>query len=327
MSEKIILICPNKQKGSPANERFLSFVNFFKNKGCQTLVCDFPVGFFSQLNTIFFILKNRPKYIFISQPPFKFWMLFFIPFFSIILDLRDGWSISIKSGYGGTVKPKKIKYYFVSFVEFIMFSRSKLIVTCTEGLKGYIENKYKKDVIMVKNGISRENFNLIESVAPIKSNDDYLVFTCVGQFSEYGVEKVKLVIDTISKRYSDFKCLIRVVGASQAANEWLNNYVKNFKNINYEYISKVEKKELYSILKSSDYAIAIIRDPNYDYGTKIFEYIASGIKVLNYFPNENNFVNNFSGCFDTSKCNYNKSVIREEGFIDFDKEFSRRLKE
>lgn len=328
MTKKIILICPNKKNGSPANERFLSYVEFFKNQNFVVEVVDYPIGIINEILTLFKIFLSFPHFIFISQPPFRFWMLFFVPFIKIILDIRDGWSIGIKSGYGGTVKPNFKKYILVSLIENIMIKKSILTITCTFGLKDYLQEKYKKPIIFIPNGISSKNMQLIQNIPlTIKISNNSLTFSCAGQFSEYGRDKAKQIIDVVAKRYEKYNCIIQIIGANKDENSWIETYVLNYKNMAYKYVDRVDQITLYQILKISDYALAIIRDPSYDYGTKIFEYVACELKVVNYFSEPNHFTNYFDGCFDVNFKNHSgnihKSIIREDAFLEFKENFEK----
>ncbi len=44
--------------------------------------------------------------------------------------------------------------------------------------------------------------------------------------------------------------------------------------------------------------IALIRDPDYDFGTNVFDYIALGLPVLNYFSKPNPFTDYFDCYLD-----------------------------
>lgn len=317
MVKKILMLCPNNRKGSPANERFLAYVNCFEKKGFDICIYDFPLGFLKELQMLFCIFKERPDYIFISQPPFRFWILFLVPFLKIILDVRDGWGASIKSGYGGAVKLNKIKYFIVSKLEDFMFFRSYLIITCTTGLKEYIQNKCNKDVILLTNGVSRRNFNLISEKSKLYggqiNNLDTLNFSCAGQFSEYGKEHIKKIIEVISSRYSNKKCVINVYGADISLNLWVHDFIKKYNNVDFILHPRLSQENLYTELAKTNIFISVIRDPLIDYGTKVFEYIAFNRPILNYFDEINNFVNYFDGSFDVNNnCEFfNKSIIRE----------------
>lgn len=328
MTKKIILICPNKKIGSPANERFLSYVKFFKEQNFSVEIIDYPVGIINEIFTLFKIILSFPHFIFISQPPFRFWMLFFVPFIRIILDIRDGWSIGIKSGYGGTVRPNLKKYKLISLIESIMIRKSVLTITCTFGLKNYLEEKYKKEIIFIPNGISNKNMRLIKDIpSTIQICNNSLTFSCAGQFSEYGKDKAKKIIDVIAERYKDYNCIIQIIGANEDENSWIESYILNYGNIKYRYVDRVDQITLYQILKNSNYALAIIRDPSYDYGTKIFEYVACELKVINYFSEPNHFTNYFDGCFDINFKNHSgnihKSIIREDAFLEFKANFEK----
>lgn len=325
MSKKIFMLKPNSKEGSPSFERYKSYYNFFESKGYNIIEKNMPLDFLSELKVINFISKVKPDYIFISQPDFRFWSLFFLSNIKIILDIRDGWSIAIKSGYGGTVKPNHLKYKIVYLIEKFLIKKSYLVITCTEGLKSYLQSEHDKKILMIPNGISLDNYNLIKKISKINSNDESkeLIFTCAGQFSEYGVDKVKDIIKKISLRYSDKKCIIRVIGADKKQNYWLNDYKQEFPNIDYEYLERVNKSELYKILIESSYALVVIRDPSYDYGTKVYEYIACNLKVFNYFDSINPFTEYFNGIFDInetieSKQTFNKSFIRSKQFSELE---------
>lgn len=328
MTKKIILICPNRKSGSPANERFLSYVKFFESENFIVEIVDYPVGIMDEIFALFKIILSFPHFVFISQPPFRFWMLFFIPFIRIILDIRDGWSIGIKSGYGGTVKPNFKKYMLVSLIESMMIKKSMLTITCTFGLKNYLEEKYNKEVVFIPNGISSKNMQLIQNIhSNTQDNNDSLTFSCAGQFSEYGRDKAKKIIDVIAERYKKYNCIIQIIGANKEENAWIENYILNYENMEYKYVDRVDQVALYKLLKASDYALAIIRDPSYDYGTKIFEYVACELKVINYFSESNHFTNYFDGCFDINFKNHSgnihKSIIREDAFLEFKENFER----
>jgi len=328
MTKKIILICPNRKNGSPANERFLSYVKFFQSENFIVEIVDYPVGIIDEVFTLFKIILSFPHFVFISQPPFRFWMLFFIPFIRIILDIRDGWSIGIKSGYGGTVKPNFKKYMLVSLIESLMIKKSILTITCTFGLKNYLEEKYNKEVVFIPNGISSKNMQLIQNIqSNTQVDNDILTFSCAGQFSEYGKNKAKKIIDVVAERYKKYNCIIQIIGANKEENAWIKDYILIYENIEYKYVDRVDQVVLYKLLKASDYALAIIRDPNYDYGTKIFEYVACELKVINYFSESNNFTNYFDGCFDINFKNHSgnihKSIIREDAFLEFKENFER----
>ena len=138
-----------------------------------------------------------------------------------------------------------------------------------------------------------------------------LVFCCAGQFSEYGVEKVKKLCWTIINRYTDKKLKIQLIGSSKEKNLWLNEFLQEQSNgrAYLEILPRKNREELYEVMANADYGMPILRDPAYEFGTKVYDYIALGLPVINYFEKPNNFTNYFDACLDFS---FNKDAIIPE---------------
>ncbi|WP_130202627.1 glycosyltransferase family protein [Pseudidiomarina tainanensis] len=262
-----------RMAGKPSYSRLLSFKNYFE-----------------ELESTRNLSLNQK--IFVSMPPFRNFYKFFCLRKRIILDIRDGWSIAQATGYGGNVRRKPIKAWVSRKVEWFLIQRSYLTITCTPGLQRHLESVSGRNIIMIPNGISDERINLIKRLKKSKitahgnSIRKRLTFVCAGQFSEYGVNKVKKLLKVISERYGDQPNLVRLIGADPKRNDWLVNYYKNLTNGfgEVDILPRMEEEEMYQHMLDADYGLTIIRDPDYDFGTKVYDYIALGLPYAKVTP-------------------------------------------
>lgn len=263
------------------------------------------------------------------MPPFNS-VILFLKYRKIILDIRDGWSISQESGYGGVVKNKPFKAWVTREIENLIINNSFVTITCTPGLKEHLENLSGCKILLIPNGVSDERIELINKIklknpkhSKLKSTSK-LVFVCAGQFSEYGSEKVIKLLSTIAARYNHTQTEVRLIGCNEKSNEWVAEFYKKISN-GFGYVTflpKMREEALYENMINADYGLVVVRDPNYDFGTKIYDYIALGLLVINYFDRPNNFTNYFDACLDICfnvtkvKPEIRRSVLIDEGLKD-----------
>jgi hypothetical protein len=298
----IIFINPSRVPGSPSLERVSAFEEFFSEVGFTCRSIDF-----SKVTIIDFIFfKNKSGFVFLSMPSFRKWWLFLLPWVKVIFDVRDGWSIAMASGYGGTAKRKPIKAFFASKVERWAIRRSFITITCTPGLRSHLERVSQKEIYLIPNGVSDKDLTLAghfrNSLGSLKKlpTKGLVKLCCAGKFSEYGEEKVKKIIDVISVRYANAKYVIKLFGCDVDMNKWLEQYVDEVSGGRgqVEIVGRLPKHDLYAQMAECDTGISVIRDPDYDFGTKVYDYIALGLPVLNYFSEPNSFTNYFNAYLD-----------------------------
>ena len=293
--KKILVLMPKgTSSGKPSFERVQAFIEFYKSQELHVVVKDQPCNFFEKIVLIKFIYLNKISNVFISMPQFRNWWLFLLPAVNVILDIRDGWSIAMKSGYGGNVKPNRLKAFIASCIEKFAIKRAGLTITCTPGLQQYLERISGKEVVLILNSYSKNDENLVSRLqkeVKIEKNKNQIVAICVGQFSEYGNDKVKVVLRKLSESYPEKKVLLKLVGSDYEKNKWIEDYLaqENIENVRLDILRRMGRREMYTQILLSDIGVTIIRDPDYDFGTKVFDYILSGLPVFNYFESSNAF--------------------------------------
>ena len=172
-----------------------------------------------------------------------------------------------------------------------------------------------KDILLITNGYNENDSKIVESYShsvkfPNKRNEKVAV--CVGKFSEYGVDKVKTILFRLNRE----KVLVKLIGSNFEQNKWIFSFLKKhqLKNISLEILPRLDRKFMYIEILKSDYGLSILRDPNYDFGTKIYDYILCQKPILNYFDKDNNFTIFFKKFLDSYEysSSSNKSFLREK---------------
>jgi hypothetical protein len=293
--KKIICISPNVQEGAPAGERAKAFREFFAFKNVEVHDFDTPKNLLGWLSIYIYAKQKRIKNIWITMPPFRGWFLLLFPRLNLMIDIRDGWSIAMQSGYGGTAPKNKVKAAIVKIIEKIAISKARIVYTCTPGLQKYFQSigyKNKEKVKLIRNSFSRYDRELVEKLKKNnKSIDKNSIkkYICAGKFSEYGKDKVFQVLNAISDDSKGKEVELYIIGACKQANNWLLN-IKDYENIKIKLLERIPKESLYRLLLQSHCGVTVIRDPAYDVGTKVYDYLVCGLPVLNYFRKKNEFV-------------------------------------
>lgn len=300
MKKKILVLLPKGiKKGQPSYERLLAFINFYSSNDFNVECRYTPNKFRDKVRLFSYIKKNKIKNILISMPPFTNWWLFLLSGIRIVLDIRDGWSIAIKTGYGGTVKPDSIKALIAFYIERFAIRNSSIIITCTTGLKKYLEKISDKQVLLITNGYSCSDKKLVlslqEKVASNDVDDNTVVGVCTGQFSEYGRRHVKKILEKLSAEFSDKTFYLKVIGSDIEKNLWVYNWLNESRlhNVAIKFLPRMSRYDMYKEIILSHIGIVVIRDPDYDFGTKVFDYILCKKPVFDYFDERNEFTEFF----------------------------------
>lgn len=287
----------DQDQNAPGNLRLTAFKKIYKERGHEIVGIDPPGSLFNFARQIY----QKPKRgLWISMPPFCNWIILLLPLVNKTLDIRDGWSIAMKSGYGGTAPSSPLKAKLAQCMEILAFLLANRVIVCTPGLQKYyqsfIPHFLSKKLVLIPNGFEQAHRS---SRKPLPSTDT-LQCICAGKFSEYGRNHVEKALLKLHERYPNREVALTLVGADAQSNNWIQDFINHHKmNINLVALSRKSSEELDRLLEKMDLGLAIVRNPEYELGTKAFLYISHGIPIFNYFDSSNPFTDFFSGYLDT----------------------------
>ena len=323
---KIVILKPRGLKlGQPCYERLSCFEQFYREQGLEVESYPFPIKFLEKVKFIFWYLKNKSPEVFLSMPPFRSWMIFFIPFIKITLDVRDGWSIAIRTGYGGIKEVNRLKASVARLVELFAIFRSYRVITCTPGLHKYLSRYHKNQILLIPNGSSDKDLEILSGFEKHEKIfcPNEIIVVCAGKFSEYGRSHVRNVLKKLSV-YADQKnknIYLKIIGCNYIENEWL--FDVEMHRIKIDLVKRLERNDLFFEIKNADMGINIVRNPNYDLGTKVFDYIACGVPIFNYFERENNYTIFFKDYFHNSSTFSNEKFLRRNHIMNYKDELTK----
>lgn len=285
---------PNTNESSPAYKRLSGLKTAFEAVGIATTWAHEPGGDTADLDYYsyppFPRLQALPKLL-LSRRPF-------------LIEYRDGWAIAIATGYGGTARPKPIKALAVRLIEVALRLRARRLVTVTPGLRRW-------------HGVARTallpNGSQLDTPVPRRNVDrdkPVLTVVCFGKFLSYGEGNVMAALDALSRRYEGQALDIHVYSGTPEE----TTLEHPFANVTVTRKDPVRPASLVDFFASYDLGLAIIRDPDYDFGTKIFDYAQAGLPVVDYFDGPNDLKRFFAGAFDTdaaaaTPCDYSRATM------------------
>ena len=289
---KIYLKMANSNINSPAYKRQHSIKKLLEGIGYEVL--------FNENEN-----ENEIDIYYFSFPPFlRILEIIRILFLKkpYILEIRDGWSVAILTGYGGTTTKKFFKGQLVRFLEYLLKRKSIAVVGVTPGLCHYLGGE---NLLFLPNG---SNIGEKKGKRSVDLSKDSLKIICLGKFGNYGLNNVHQSLATLSARYHAKMLFLDVYSLDRQELEGV--ILPN--NVSITLKAPVNQSEVSGVLAKYDIGVAIIRDQNYDFGTKIFDYIQSGLPVLDYFEEDGDIKRYFAGGFDTDFGSFESNLSREK---------------
>lgn len=302
---RLLLIAPAAEAGQPVAERTRAFLAFYEVNGIRCELYKSPSSLIQLLRLIIYIYSRQYWRVFITMPPFRNWLLFFLPGVRVMLDLRDGWSIAIANGYGGMIPPRPLTAHVARLVEQLCIFRSILTITVTPGLVDYHRRpQISKRLSLITNGYPDDALEFADRLRASlpRPQDGRIRFVCAGKFSEYGRDKVAALLQSIHAAFPNKPCHIDVIGADFNLQQWIRPYLdlSALTNITIDFLPRVTRSELLSRIVLADFGVVVLRNFDYEFGTKVFDYIMCGTPIFDYFDGSSSFHKFFLPALATS---------------------------
>lgn len=291
--KKVVIVHTTAPDNSPVLKRVEAFRTFYNGAHYSTEIVSL-VNYKQFYRFIRTFLKA--EILFVTMPDFynSLWLMLFLPFKKVVVDFRDGWSLGMLHGYEGEgYEVNKLKLGISRAIEKRLVKKSFRFITCTPGLEKYLSDLTNHNILLIPNGIDTD-----QQLVPFKSLEEKkcLNMVCLGKFESYGIANAKRCLFSISTQLFTNKLnkiVVEVVGDTLS-----REIVEYAKSINIELKSqpRVSKSEIPSLLLRFDVGIVLLRNADYEFGTKVFEYVANGLPIFNLYP-DTPFERYFDGCF------------------------------
>lgn len=250
---------------------FFSIAAFSNSSSC--LINRTLDSIFFMFGVIFFLVKTRPKIVYISTDP-PILIPFVIALFSAVMNFKYIYHLQDIHPEASSVVMKLNKYLLSILKKVDNFSirRATILITLNEVMKVEILKRLNthKEIAII------ENPSIIFNIKPNNNKKKGFVFT--GNLGR--LQRIPLLIDSIKKYQQSGGVLeFAFVGGGIFSKELLN-LSKNIPLVKYH--GKVTAEKAAVISSKYEWALAPIEDlvTRYSFPSKLSSYIYSGAKIL-----------------------------------------------
>ena len=283
-----------KEEAGVGSARSRMLYDMLRDKGHSiTLLSD---SIYSLKNIFCYIVFRQYDKVYFSGPPYSYYLIILLVAVSLkkvnlIVDFRDPWSLHIANGYNNTVyKANKIKLKIAQLTEKMIYNISKHFVVCTEGMFLRYKELFKdlSKLSLILNGHEIEKSDLKNNLM-CQKDDGYLKVVCLGKFAAYDrYRAIKLF--NIFEIYSK-KIEITFYGTDEITKNIVQS--KTFKHLKFKLENSIPYNEIRKTINNYNFAILLLRNDDFEYGTKVYDYIGFGLPIYNIFNSNSLFYSKF----------------------------------
>lgn len=298
----------------------------------------------SKLMWCFFIfyhlLKSNIGKVYISCGPF--WHLPFILLACqftnkrFICDFRDPWSLNIRRGYGNSeAKVNPVKVLISEIIEKLIYKSCYRFWVCTPGMYDLYTNLFKDNnkLDLIPNGYDFDS-KLIRDIKikEISNATNKINLVCLGKFADENPKTARTALKQLKESYLEnnpYSLVIDFIGTPLHPTYDLVCELGLEKNCNFH--AKMPYLEAIKLASKADMGLCVIRDEEFDLGTKAFDYIGLGLPIYNCFQENSNFFKFFQNFlskdgtknFDFSLAkNYSRASFFRKKLVWIDEKYS-----
>jgi hypothetical protein len=241
------------------------------------------------------LLWEEADKIYVSCGPFwhlsAIWLACILTNKKVIYDFRDPWSVRIRDIYGSQI-PKENPVVFIALkwaelIERLIYRHCDRFWVCTPGMYDLYTELFgdNEKLDLVLNGY---DFDDVMELGPKVGSPERLHIVCLGKFACYGLEKASNVLEELKNRISQHgpkSLLIEFVGPDSETQRLVQRIGLEKNAILYPKMSYLKAVHLAA---KADMGLCILRNEEYELGTKAFDYIGLGLLIYDTFEDNSN---------------------------------------
>jgi hypothetical protein len=230
--------------------------------------------------------REKPLLVLISAGPFT-WLPRLISAFErrnipFALDFRDGWSANMLS------RPfaRFFKFPVARNIEKRLMRASLFFVTCTHGLLEYYrqlaDDSSKVHLVLNGHSVPEHLSSIAQRRPPFSESSANLCI--LGKFFYYDMRGAVRLMEATHREADLASVDVRFTVVGEPTIDRIWRRLPDSLRSSITVIPPVPYQEALNIVADCDAGLAFLRDPQFDYGTKIFDFIALGRPVISNAP-------------------------------------------